>query len=336
MRGCILLFGLPRSGTTWIGKLFDSHPDTLYRHEPDSVQYLTLPLYPEIGSAPQHREELQRFVALLPLMRSAKVVGKQPLFPKSYQSSAGLAAYRMSVAVAKAASRITRNFPCPYRPTAEGSGRARLVWKSIESSGRLGICIETLPDIRAIHLMRHPCGFVASMLRGTAAGRFGDPSSAADKSWLLKMLLGTASGKVHASEVGDASRFSPEECLAWCWVLIQEKILADVAGSNRVLTVRYEDVCADPIAMTRRMFEFTGLDWQPQTEAFVRASTQSTAHMTDYYSVFKSPQVSAERWRTELTPDVVERVIGIVSSSPLRHYYPDEARSTAQVAEEAT
>lgn len=32
-RGCILLFGLPRSGTTWLGKLFDSHPDTLYRHE---------------------------------------------------------------------------------------------------------------------------------------------------------------------------------------------------------------------------------------------------------------------------------------------------------------
>jgi hypothetical protein len=34
----ILVFGLPRSGTTWLGKIFDSHPETLYRHEPDSWQ----------------------------------------------------------------------------------------------------------------------------------------------------------------------------------------------------------------------------------------------------------------------------------------------------------
>lgn len=35
MNGCILLFGMPRSGTTWIGKLFDSHLGTrtgYYRH----------------------------------------------------------------------------------------------------------------------------------------------------------------------------------------------------------------------------------------------------------------------------------------------------------------
>ena len=31
----ILLVGLPRSGTTWVGKIFDSHPSTLYLHEPD-------------------------------------------------------------------------------------------------------------------------------------------------------------------------------------------------------------------------------------------------------------------------------------------------------------
>lgn len=338
MTGCILLFGLPRSGTTWIGKLFDSHPDTLYRHEPDSVQCLTLPLYPEIENAPQYREELQQFVASLPQMRSAKVVGKQPLFPKSYQSAAGLAAYRMSVAVAKAATRIKRDFPCPYRPTAAGSERARLVWKSIESPGRLAICIQALPDARAIHLMRHPCGFVASMLRGTAARRFSDPNSDADKSWLLKMLLGTASGKVHVSETGDINRLSLEECLAWCWVLVQEKILADASGSERVMTVRYEDVCADPIGMTQRMFEFTGLDWQSQTEAFVRASTESTAHVTDsdYYSVFKPPQESAERWRAELAPDVIKRIFEIVRSSSLHHYYPEEAQAPGLVAEVAT
>ena len=31
-----LLFGMPRPGTPWLGKVFDSQPATLYRHEPDS------------------------------------------------------------------------------------------------------------------------------------------------------------------------------------------------------------------------------------------------------------------------------------------------------------
>ena len=94
MKPCILIFGQPRSGTTWIGKLFDSHPDTLYRHEPDSVRKLSLPLFPARQEAPQFREDLEKFIASLPVMRSPEVVGKQPLFPKSYQPAAGLVAYR--------------------------------------------------------------------------------------------------------------------------------------------------------------------------------------------------------------------------------------------------
>jgi hypothetical protein len=31
----ILILGLPRSGTSWLGKVFDSHPDVAYLHEPD-------------------------------------------------------------------------------------------------------------------------------------------------------------------------------------------------------------------------------------------------------------------------------------------------------------
>src|SRR5699024_9917249 len=118
MNGCILIFGMPRSGTTWVGKLVDSHPETLYRHEPDSVRRLSLPLYPEVGSAPDYRGELEQFVAALPYMRSAKVVGKQPLFAKRYQCAAALGMYRLNVAAAKAASRVKRHCPCPYRPTA--------------------------------------------------------------------------------------------------------------------------------------------------------------------------------------------------------------------------
>lgn len=315
----ILLFGMPRSGTTWVGKLFDSHPDTLYRHEPDSVLRLSMPMFPNLEAAPGYRKELEQFVSLAPGLRSPEVVGKQPLFPKSYQSDIGLLAYRASVIGAKIGSRISRHFPCLYRPTAEASNRAHLVWKSIESPGRLGACIEALPEARAIHLMRHPCGYIASILRGEAARRFSGEYT--DDLWMLKMLLETPIAKRHHISVEDLEELAPEERLAWRWVLIQEKILADVGNSERVLTLRYEDICSDPLGMTREMFKFVALDWHPQTEAFVRASTESTR--ADYYSVFKDPRNSAERWRSELPSQTIDRVLDILRCSSAAKLYPE-------------
>jgi hypothetical protein len=330
MKPCILVFGMPRSGTTWIGKLFDSHPDTLYRHEPDSVRKLKMPLFPEKEDAARYREELECFIEALPQMRSPEVVGKQPLFPKSYQSSAGLAAYRASVLAAKAVSRVRRHFPSPYRPTAGGLERAWLVWKSIESQGRLGTCMNALPEARAIHLMRHPCGYVASVLRGEATRRFSDATPAAERLWVLKLLLATVPGKNYGVSLDELARLTPEERLAWRWVLTQEKTLADVVGCNRVLTMRYEDVCAEPFEATRRMFAFTGLEFHPQTERFVQASTGAT-HKA-YYSVFKNPRAVANHWRSELPQPVIDRIMAVVRTSALRNHYEDATASGTATA----
>lgn len=325
MKPCILIFGMPRSGTTWIGKLFDSHPDTLYRHEPDSIRKLDMPLFPEKDDMPRYREMLETFVGALPRMRSPEVVGKQPLFPKSYQSAAGLGAYRASVMAAKLGSRVRRHFPCLYRPTAEKSDNARLVWKSIESPGRLGCSIDALPTARGIHLLRHPCGYVASVLRGQASHQFEGGTRDLDDRWLLTLLMSTAAAKKLHVTVDDLARLTPEERLAWRWVLTQEKILADIGGSSRVLSVRYEDVCAKPMEMTQRMFQFVELDWQTQTERFVFASTNTSS--SSYYSVFKHPQASAERWRSELSPDVIERIRRVLRRSTLGGLYEDKPLS---------
>jgi hypothetical protein len=136
--------------------------------------------------------------------------------------------------------------------------------------------------------------------------------------------------------MGDLHRLTHAEQLAWSWMLTHEKVLADTAHKENVLTVRYEDVCNEPVAMTREMFEFTGLTWHSQTEAFVRASTETAKRTTDtdYYSVFKPPQASAERWRSELAPDVIGSIMRILQNSPLARYYSDVG-NVAKVPPEA-
>src|SRR5690349_8179034 len=69
----ILGLGFPRFGTTWLAKIFDSHPDVLYRHEPDE---LTGP-DPSLAPAGQIRTWL--------LQRSPRAAAKRPNFPKSWR-----------------------------------------------------------------------------------------------------------------------------------------------------------------------------------------------------------------------------------------------------------
>ncbi len=321
MNDPILIFGLPRSGTTWIGKLFDSHPDTLYRHEPDSVYRLAMPLFPDWSEAGRYRQPLEKFVAVLPGMRILKIVGKQPLFPKNYHSRLALSAYRASIAWAKATGRIFPGLPVPCTPTGAGYEYRRLVWKSIESLGRLGVCVGALPEARAVYILRHPCGYVASVLRGEAGDRFVDRTPTSEDYGIFEMLLATASARNRGLTLDDLKKLAPEGRLAWRWVLTQEKVLADTQHSDRVLLVRYEDVCASPVTETRRMFEFAGLSWHRQTEAFISASTSQS--QGDYYSVFKNPLISAGRWRSELAPQAIGQIRKILECSEMKSFYDD-------------
>jgi len=319
MNGPILIFGLPRSGTTWIGKLFDSHPDTLYRHEPDSVYRLAMPLFPDRNEAGRYRQELEKYVADLPGMRTAKIAGKQPLFPKNYYSRFALIAYRGSVAFAKFSERLFPRMSLPYSPTGKGYDRLRVVWKSIESLGRLGACMEALPDARAVYILRHPCGFVASVLRGESGDYFVDSTPTSEDYGLFEKLLASESTRNRKLTIADLRKLTPEERLAWHWILTSEQVFSNIQNSDRVYLVRYEDICVNTVIEMRRMFEFVGLPWHQQTAAFISASTNQS--QSDYYSVFKNPLESAQHWRFELTAEVIERVLNVLQGSTMQQFY---------------
>jgi len=179
--------------------------------------------------------------------------------------------------------------------------------------------MEALPDARAIHILRHPCGYVASVLQGERNHRFKDRTPASEDYGIFEILLATEPARNRNLTMADLKKLTPEERLAWRWVLAHEKVLADTQDLDRVLHLRYEDVCANPIAETRHMFEFAGLAWNSQTEAFISASTSQP--QGDYYSVFKNPLESAQRWHSQLTSHVIDRVLEILQLSQMQQFY---------------
>lgn len=317
--GCILLFGMPRSGTTWLGKLFDSHPDTLYRHEPDTSQRLVMPRYPGIEESDRYLETVRTFVEELPQVNTLRVAGKLPLFPKAYLPGLRAQLLHGNVWLARLGSQLNLEIPVRACGGRRQRVQPRVVWKSIESMGRFGLILKALPEARGVHIMRHPCGYVASVLRGQRAKYFTDNTSASEDFGIFNYAMNSALGDAYQLSLDNLKSLAPEERLAWGWVLINEKAMRESEYTGRTLCVRYEDICLDPLSRTEQMFAFAGLAMTEQTRRFVAASTSRSSDR--YYSVYKNPESAAMRWLEELSPEIITRVMAIVQRSRFADYF---------------
>ncbi len=319
MKPSILLFGMPRSGTTWIAKILDSHPAVDYRHEPDSLVAIDgVPLLPDLDDSPA-REGLSAYLARVPGMRQLRVCGKQPVFRKQWaMGRAGATLLRANLLAAKVAARAGLSWQVSSAFLA-GAEQGTLLWKSIESVGRIGLAASLSPAPRCIMLMRHPCGHVASVLQGQAKRLFSASTGPQHDEGMVRLMCDSPEGRAQGLEVGAMMAMSSEEVLAWRWRIFNDHALSQVDGRDNVLPLRYEAVCEDPPGEAEAMIRFTGLDWHPQCREFVAMSCSGES--SGYYSVVKNPMQSAMKWKDSMSAESIDRVLSVVSGSTAARYY---------------
>jgi len=306
---------MPRSGTTWIGKIFDSHPDTLYRHEPDSWGLLnSIPLMAPVELTGEYTQHVRDFCTRLPDMKLTKVAASTPIFPKSYYWPIVFHLFRLNVFIVKASAKMFGECAVHNLIRTRDMQRIRLVWKSIESLGRLGVIERAMQPCYGIHITRHPCGYVASMLRGESGRHFPGGVSDSEDMGLLSLCLDTATAREHGLTLESMKDMHPVERLAWRWVLFNAKAMQDIEGEPGCMTLRYEDLCHDPMGGAKQLFEFTKLSWNEQTERFVNLSTSKDVGR--YYSVVKDPLKASSKWKDELSRANIDRVNSIVAMTP--------------------
>ncbi len=322
----VLLLGLPRSGTTWLAKIFDSHPDTLYRHEPDGYGRLDhLPWAPAPESWPQHADAVRNFGEHLAGLRHAKIAGTLPQFRKNYLNFIQRAWNRTAIGAVKIAGRAGLKLPVPLWLPNAAVNRALLVTKSIESLARAGLLASAQPKAKHVIILRHPCGYTNSVLRGQTGHQFEGNGLVGDMG-LLKLLTEAGCASDYDQSFYDLRELPPLERLIWQWLLICDKALRDCEGLANVRVVTYEQICADPQEEIRKLFEWVGLSLDQQTREFIGASTST--HRERYYSVYKKPAIAANAWREQLPDAIQQRVIRIACQSlAWSRYYSLTARS---------
>ncbi|MCW8833519.1 MAG: sulfotransferase [Colwellia sp.] len=308
----VLLFGLPRSGTTWIGKLFDSNKHTNYLHEPDSVEPdFNIPLLMKEHDALESRlkDNVKRWLK----PSAEKVIASRPFFKKSYMSAWQWSLFVLSSYAGKLFAKL--KLPLFTKPIRMHKQAPVTVWKSIESLGRMS-AIQLFSDACAVQIIRHPCGQIASTFRGENMKQF-DGSIPTSEDWDLFDKLLKQSGETRFS-LDEIKLMEPEERLAIRWGIINDFALKAAKGNKSIVLI-YEDLCRNPKAKITEIFAQVGLSLEQETLDYIAESTGKED--SAYYATKKTPLTAAYKWRDELTDQQQQRILQIVKRFDAGKYY---------------
>ena len=289
----IIVFGMPRSGTSWCGKMFDAHPDIAYLHEPEIAIASGLPVFADPGTETVARasEDLARWLEA----RDARTCGTRPVLRKRGETALHYRLRAGQIYAAKALERLR-----PSRRPLGGvlppfAGRPpHTVLKTINLLGRAELLMQAAPEMRAIQLLRHPGGYIASVLRGIA--KFGEAHARSALSY--GAMVDSPLGREEGLTLDRLEAMAPVERLAWKWLVFNDAAFRSLSGSERALVVRYEDIARDPVGRMQSIFADLGIAWDPAVESFIRRSTGGGSG--SYYEVRRDPEQAAQRWRNDL------------------------------------
>lgn len=303
-----LLVGLPRSGTSWVGKSLTQGPGVRYLDEPDGfrepfpfrvmMQYGESPILDPGDPAPDY-ERLWRGIYSGGL-RSQNVRGRiaQAAFDR-----AGTAARRRARA-GDGTSLLLQLAMRTAQPPTPDPDAVHLFVKSVQCIGAVDWIVNRHSP-RVIVLFRSLLNTVASWYqlefvrnpREVAA-----LTAYARRSWGVEPPPPTAPAVAHQTFV----------------VAVHTGMLRCAADRHPEWTVAsHEEICLDPPARLRALAETVGLEW---TEAADSAVRESDRDGNEPFSTNRVSQREPERWRERLTPDDVSEIRRVIDG------FPDEAR----------
>ncbi len=275
----IIVGGMPRTGTSWTGRVLGFAPGYTYYREPDNfdnvegieryVPYLYLPSGGDHAPYRRHMDRaLSGKIATPFTMRDAG----GPLLSRLPPRWRGLG----------------RRLPALYLR------RPNTIVKLVHSSFALDWLQARYPAARVVYLLRHPCGQFASVRRlgwqpkphrllwsdalvGDYLRPFEDLLRSAETFWeRAGALWGATNYVVHRQY----ARGTPRALLPFEWL------------------------CQDPAARFRLLFERLGLRWTADAEAFVADRPAETSDRP--FSLNRKSEEQIDKWRTEVSAEDAE------------------------------
>ena len=301
----ILVTGINRSGTTWVGDTLARTPGVALIYEPFSPRH-------RLGIFRARTPEWFTYVRADPEGRLAADVRRMLDFRYSYAAEIrDLRSARDAGRMVRDAARFTRWRRAGSRP---------LIKDPIAVLAAPWLAREF--DMRVVVTIRHPAAYAASMRR---LGWTHDFSGFLAQPGLVDDLV---------PELGDdiaAMARRPGDILdqaALLWTVIHTVIAGYRRDHPDWIFVRHEDLSAAPVAGFHDLAERLGLELTADVEAYVadmtRAGNPAEAPQGVIHELRRDSAASARAWHTRLTPAEIARVRAATEAVAPVFYGDDE------------
>ncbi|MCA8928083.1 MAG: sulfotransferase [Alphaproteobacteria bacterium] len=305
-----LVVGAGRSGTSFLTKILDASPEVLYRHEPDiSRPNSRIPYTPSAADIERYRDEARSYFAALTRQSDERASGSRPVFRKAFRSTLGNAMMPGWVYGAKALGKAGIIFHVPDMIARKEP--PFVVIKSVSATMRAPIFANALPNLKIIHIVRHPCAVLASLIRGRAAGKMTGEV-------FLEALFAIPEAHDYGLTYDELAKASYGEQQAFRWMIRNDFARRHLHGNPNYTFVSYEKLCCEPQAEAERLCAFLGLPMDEQIRDYIRLNTDAPA-TTDasYFSLIRNTLSALSKWESQISAEDAAAITRIVERSDL-------------------
>ncbi|XP_042191750.1 carbohydrate sulfotransferase 1-like [Callorhinchus milii] len=310
----ILIFATTRSGSSFMGQLFNQHPGIFYLFEPlYHVQQVFTNASGRIRNALDRRALLGAHRDLLSnlydcdlnfLENYMKPMPKDHETTMFFRRGASNALCEPPVCASYWDSREVEEHLCARKCK---SLNLTLASQACQKRSHVAIKTVRIPEIKdlrlltedprlnlkIIHLVRDPRGILTSRM-GTFTDHF--------RSWKIWNATGRKPHSVDLSQITmtckDLSNSAETGLSRPAWL------------KGKYMLVRYEDLAREPFKKAKEIYNFIGLDIDSNVKKWLLHNTNgsSTATGNYKYTTTRNSTATAERWRLNLSFDIVQMV----------------------------
>lgn len=311
------IFGTGRSGTTWLGSLIDAHPRVAYRFEPihalsnnKRMQHIRKRI--KIAKGQELEQALKDLKTLL--IRANPRIERPPFYPKSNRRLHGRT-------LLNRACRALPQLSIAYGLLYPESKEAHLVLKEVSMEHELGV-LASSEMVSIIYLIRHPAAFVASMESGIHKGVMNDT-----RARIALDLAEERAPELHREFIDQADLLTLQQRLAISWVADTNLAMKGIEERDTVLPIVYEDLCQNISARASDIYNHLGLDMPTQARdiisKFEGTPNSQELGVNPYFSVFRNPIESMNKWKSRLSADTINDIRNIAERSVAYNIFKD-------------
>jgi len=287
MQQPILVTGAHRSGTTWVGRMLASNPQTAYISEPLNVLHRN-------GI---YRAGIERWYTYITEENENRYL---PAFHELLNFRYHLFSELVSLRLQKDFLRMLRDLAVFMQGRFRGQ---RILLKDPFAVFSAPWFAEKL-NCQVVITIRHPAGFASSLKR--LNWRF-DFHNLLDQPMLMRDYLETDRADMEAIQGDDILGQS-----ALLWRMIYRSVHATRSRFPGFKIVRHEDLSLDPITGYKSLYESLGLTFDELVHATIlkSSSSENPAELSrkKVHSIKLDSRANMDNWKKRLTPDEITRI----------------------------